>query len=101
MWLSKITYDLVAARANLPEFVNMVRPLIYQHRTETETKYRELSIAGQLIPGEPDDWDKIISSDIPTITALRSWTSESIAQEHVDFAVLQANYITGTVEEQF
>ena len=95
MWISKITYDLAAARANLLEFVNITRPLIYKNRIEVETKYGEESILLVDI-----DWDLTISSYTPTITAERLWSTKLIAQEHVDFAVLQADYITGTVEEQ-
>jgi hypothetical protein len=96
MWMSKITYDLAAARANLLEFINIIRPLIYKNRIEVETKYKESSIPGMLL----FDWDLIITSDTLIVTTERLWSTKSIAQEHVDFAVLQAAYITGTVEEQ-
>jgi hypothetical protein len=95
MWISKITYDLVAARVNLPEFVDIVRPLIWENRVEVEKKYKERSA-----PVLTLDWDRILSSYDLTATTERLWSTKSVAQEHVDFAVLQADYITGVVEEQ-
>ena len=93
MWLSKITYDLVTARENLPVFLNIVRPPIYANRIELQAKYG----GGD---GVTINWDEVIDSDIPAVIGIRSWPTESAAQEHVDFAVFQADYITGTVEEQ-
>ena len=103
MWLSKITYDLAAARANHLEFTNIVRTAIVANRIELQAKYGGgeidyfVSLGGEVVG---PDWTKILLSDITTVIGIRSWPTESTAQEHVDFVVLQAAYITGTVEEQ-
>jgi hypothetical protein len=121
MWLSKIIYDLVAARADSTEFLFSIKPLISKNRIECQAKYGggdaddinwvqaiesnipiiELQAKYGGVDGVDINWPELMSSlDIPTVTSIRSWPTKLAAQEHVDFAVLQADYITGVVEEQ-
>jgi hypothetical protein len=93
MWLSKITYDLVAARKNCQEFLGLVQVPISAKRIQLQAKYG----GGD---GVAVNWTEVLESDIPTLTTLRSWPIKLAAQEHVDFAIFQADYITATVEEQ-
>ena len=127
MWLSKITYDLVAARKKFPEFLLGVQAPISAKRIQLQEKYgggdgvavdwAEMSESD--IPnielqakygggaGVAVNWIEVLQSDISTVTIIRSWPIKLAAQEHVDFAIFQADYyftnaavITATVEEQ-
>lgn len=97
MWLSCITYDLVALRAMPADQANEILVSIKNKKRDLAG----LDNDGESIPEFPapasfEDPDPNLTS----LTIKRSWVTQAKAQEFSDFADAAAEFITASVEEQ-
>ena len=97
MWLSSVTYDLVAVRALPPEDAFDIFLSIQNKKADMSLNIGDGSTTPEFpAPITIDEVD-------PNLTSLiikRAWSTQDRAQEFADFAVAAAEWITATVEQQ-
>lgn len=97
MWLSCITYDLVALRALPAEDAFDVLISVMNKRNELAGVDND----GASVPEFPAPASIAdIDPNLSTLIIKRSWTTQAKAQEFSDFADAAAEFITASVEEQ-
>ena len=97
MWLSSVTYDLVAMRALDHEDVFDILLLVQNKKADMSVNIGDGSATPEFpAPPTMDEVDPNLTS----LTIKRAWSTQDRAQEFADFAAAAAEWITATVEQE-
>lgn len=95
MWLTTVTYDLVAIRALGANAAQMI-----QRISAKKDELKVIDGHGTSIPEFPaPDTPDAVDPTATTLVVKREWNTEAAAQEFANFVNAESDHITATFEE--